>query len=95
MIRVILESSAGKVVEIGREGNEAYLCQSDESRFPLLSQLDNCSYDVFDHTDMPQLLTELHDLAPDDFDHIREIISLAVRCRDEPGNVLSFTPFLD
>ncbi len=95
MIRVILESSVAELAVVGRAGNEAFLCQSDKSRFPLLSQVDNVSYAVFGRSDMPQLVVELNSVAPKNGDHVAEIISLATRCRDEAGTILTFTPFTD
>jgi hypothetical protein len=94
MIRVILESSAGELAVVGREGNEAILCKSDESLFPLLSQVDTCSYAVFTRNDMPQLLSELNALSPQTNNHVREVITLACRCSGEPDTVLAFTPFV-
>jgi len=95
MIRVILESSLAELGVVGRAGNESFLCQSDKTRFPLLSQVDNVSYAVFGRTDMPQLAVELNSVATENGDHVAEIIALASRCRDEAGTVLTFTPFTD
>jgi hypothetical protein len=93
MIRVILESSAGELAVVGRQGNEAILCRSRESHFPLLSQVDTSSYAVFSRADMPQLLSELNAVSPEAEDHIREVIMLAHRCSAELDTVLTFTPF--
>lgn len=93
MIRVILESSTGEIAVVGREGNEAVICRSNESLFPLLSQVDTSSYAVFSRGDMPQLLLELNAISPEAQAHVREVIALACRCSTEPDTVLTFTPF--
>lgn len=93
MIRVILESSAGELAVVGCPGNEAVLCRSNESLFPLLSQVDTSSYAVFSRGDMPQLLSELNFLSPDADEHVREVIMLARRCNAEIDTILTFTPF--
>ena len=93
MFRVILESDVGVIAEVGQPGNEDLLCQSDESQFPLLSQIDRFSYSCFTD-DMVSLLAELARLeGSDEADHIHEVYDLAERCRDAKDTVLTFTPF--
>ena len=42
-----------------QENETVYLFKSNEQKFPLLSQIDGCSYTVFDADDMAQLIAEL------------------------------------
>ena len=93
MIRVILESPAGELAVVGHFGNEVFLCQSSETHFPLLSQVDNVSYAVFSRADMPELLSELKALPTEAVKCINEVIGLARRCHEEPETMLTFTPF--
>ena len=93
MIRVILESQTGVIAEAGWAGDEEYLCQSDESRFPQLSQVDNVSYTTFAQSDMATLLVELNSLGSGVDISILEVIALAKRCQKEAATFLSFTPF--
>lgn len=95
VIRVILELSSGVVAEAGHPDNENYLCQKDEVRFPLLSQVDSCSYAVFGPRDMPGLLAELGLLESEAAARVCDVIVLARRCQAESQTVLSFTPFDD
>lgn len=92
-IRVIFESPESATEEGGHSGNERYLCQSDESRFPVLSQVDQASYAVFSAADMNCLLSELDALGHESVSERREIARLAARCLNEKGATLTFTPF--
>lgn len=79
-------------------GNETVLIQDDESRFPMLAQLSDCSNDVFTRDDMVQVVSELQALEfstgdPEMKKHIRDVISIAEKCRDTPGTTLCFSPF--
>lgn len=99
MITIILENREGMVFHsVSFPGNEQYLIRDEEeTKFPLLSELDEFSYDVFSSTDMVELITELRQVretvAEADQTHIDEIIAMAFRCRDDKTLVLSFTPF--
>jgi hypothetical protein len=94
MIRVILESASAEIAVVDQNGNEAILCQSNEPRFPLLSQVDTFSYAVFNRDDMPQLLSELETVAMETENDLGEVISLAQRCLEEAGTTLAYTPFI-
>lgn len=97
MISIILENENNEpIAKCCRIGNERFLIRA-ESSFAKLSLLSECSYDVFASRDMPQLIDELMIIrkivSGEDQSHIDDIARLAVRCRDENGLVLSFTPF--
>lgn len=94
---IILEDATSRsLATISFPGNEGFLCQEDETIFPLLSRLDPSSYDTFSAAEMNDLLAELARLAPDPEEvrrHVEEIVVLADRCRKTAGTALTFTPF--
>ena len=97
MITAILETKDGEIIgRSGRPGNEQFLIRH-ESDFSKLSLLSDIDYDVFAKSDMVELIGELMALqktvGQQDQLHIDEIIKMAVRCRDEEGLTLTFTPF--
>ena len=94
-ITVILEHES----EITRIASHEYprLLFIDDTSLAHLSTLDDCSYDIFASSDMPQLIRELSTvrsgLSADDVPHIDKIIDLCERCSGLPGSTLAFTPF--
>ena len=99
MITVILEDHDGNELQrVACAGNEVVLFQQNPERFPLLSELDSCSYGCFSCDQMPDLLRELeraekHLAAPELSEHIRQIREMAEKCKFSLGATLSFTPF--
>lgn len=100
MITTLLYDQARKELARAEEPtNGSYLItqQVNDMRYPLLSQLDNCSYTVFDSSDMEQLINELELLKPnltqEQNTHVDQIIYLAHKCQDNMGYYLVFTPF--
>jgi hypothetical protein len=97
MFTIILESATfERLATLANHGN-AYLIR-DEAAFPLLGDLDDCSYDVFASHRMPALIAELRRVQdelqePGDVAHVDDIIALAERCAREPGTRLIFTPY--
>lgn len=88
------ESSRLKAVRF--RGNESLFVQFDEARYPLLSRLDETSYDTFGADQMDALLTEMASLRPKAADmaaHLEEVRGLAGQCLNMPGSTLTFTPF--
>jgi hypothetical protein len=99
MFTIILQSAVDDtwLATVAKPGNNAYLSR-DEAEFPLLGDLDDCSFDVFAPHRMPELIAELRRVQddlhePEDVAHVDEIIALAERCAREPGRYLIFTPF--
>ncbi len=97
MITAILETKDGEVIgRCGRAGNEHYLIRR-EPHFTKLSLLSEIDYDVFTKSDMAEMISELMALrkavSKQDQLHVNEIMKMAVRCRDEDGLTLTFTPF--
>ena len=98
MITSVLETTSDQLIEkCSKKGNERYLIQKNPN-YMLLSQLSEFDNDVFGKADMPILIEELtairRTLGPEDQAHIDDILRLSVRCRDEEGLTLAFTPFL-
>lgn len=96
MITVILESPGGELLaRCSMVGNERCLFREGET-FPLLSELDGASYDLFGSSQMSGLVQELT-LIREETEaarrHIDELIQLALRCGKQDGACLSFTPF--
>ena len=94
-ITVILEHGS----EIARIASHEYprLLFTDDTSLVHLSALDDCSYDIFASSDMPDLIQELSKvrsgLSANDLPHIDQIIALCERCSGIPGSTLAFTPF--
>lgn len=94
MITVILETSTDEeLARVAEQGNGRFLCQRDRQQFPLLSQVDECSFSIFGGADMVALIVELARIRGSSPGHIDEIILLAERCSQEQGTTLAFTPF--
>ncbi len=79
-------------------GNETFLIQSDDSRFPLLSDLADCAEDIHCESSLPKLSNELKELKKElnteqEIAHIDEIIKLTDQAILENKCIL-FTPFL-
>lgn len=95
---IILRDQAGReLARRAREGNERYLVR-DQKEFPILSELDMFSYDVFSQADAAQLHGELLALHRGldegaDRDHVKDLIELAFRAANTEGATLVFTPF--
>jgi len=98
VITAVLQDNIHQTLEIcSRAGNERYLLQSGDG-YRTLSELCQVDNAVFARSDMTGLIDELNvlrqGLNPADQEHVDEIIRLAMRCRDEDGLILAFTPFL-
>ena len=95
---VILEDSSDKeLARCSHAGNEKYLMRSGDA-YPILSQPDLHSYDVFSHSQATQLhvellslLAELHNA--EDREHVQELARLALRAANMKGATITFTPF--
>jgi hypothetical protein len=99
MVTIILQSAVDDtwLATAAKPGNNAYLSR-DEAAFPLLGEVDDCSYAVVGPEHIPELIAELRRVqdelvTPEDVAHVDEIIALAERCAREPGRYLIFTPF--
>jgi len=97
MFSIIWESETSYKLKVVTNQHNEFLMQAD-NQFMLLSELSNCSYDVFASSDMDQLTLELHLLKNKLTDnesilHVSEIIELAMQCKSRPGSRLIFTPF--
>lgn len=97
MMTVILEDNDhNEISRVSFPGNEQYLIRN-EATFSLLSQLSEVSYDVFSPPDMGRLISELEKLSENvseiEKSHIKDIINMACRCRDNATLTLTFTPF--
>ena len=82
------------------EGNEKYLLSLDNVSYPLLSELDENSYDVFSSKLAKSIHAELLNLrscigCKDAREHINELCRLAFKAANESGAMLVFTPFLE
>jgi hypothetical protein len=70
---------------------------TDDSNLFHLSELDDCSYDIFTASDMPDLIRELTTIRSGleriDAAQVDAVISLCKRCQATPGSTLAFTPF--
>lgn len=99
MIRIILEDNTGKEVkQLFARGNESIFFQADKTTFPLISEIDICSYSTYSHSDMKNLIKELNMIKgliihPENQRHIDDICVLASICAENKGWTLSFTPF--
>lgn len=84
---------------IGAESNREYLLlpNYDDPVYPLISELSDSDLDIFDSTDMTQLIIELEllkrNLTDEQKAHIDEIIRLAEICQENEDYTLGFTPF--
>ena len=99
MFTIILQNTKNDEIErVSAVGNELYLQQEDDTAFPYLSELSGSSYDVFDQSDMVNLIEELKKirkilLDDNNRQHIDKIIDLALHCMNSTGYKLCFTPF--
>ena len=94
----IIEDSAGQeIARCTRLGNERYLVRKDKN-FPLLSNLNLASYDVFSSGQASALRDELL-LLRDELDngkeraHVEELAQLAQTSSEIGGSTITFTPF--
>lgn len=101
MITIVLMNKDGKFLEeVWAFGNEHYLLllEHDNPKYPLISELTDCSTDVFSSERMPQLIVELEsfkaNLTEEQKTHINDIIRLAKICEVNKGYTLGFTPFI-
>lgn len=98
MLTVILEDKSGKeLLRFSRIGNERYLLR-EGADFPLLSQLDSSSYDVFSQTQAGQLHKELLSVLSSLRDggerqHVQDLAQLALRAANVAGARITVTPF--
>lgn len=98
MFTVILEDKSGKeLLRFGRIGNERYLVR-EGAEYPLLSQLDVSSYDVFSqaqagqlHKELLSVLSSLHDV--NERQHVQDLAQLALRAANVTGARITVTPF--
>jgi hypothetical protein len=98
MFTVILEDKSGKeLLRFSRIGNESYLLRQGRD-FPLLSQLDSSSYDVFSgeqagqlHKELLSLLGSLRDA--NERQHVQDLAQLALRAANVAGSRITVTPF--
>jgi len=101
MITVVLKNKLSRETDRAfSEGNEKYLLSLDSASYPLLSELDENSYDVFSseqaesiHSELLNLRSSIH--CKDAREHISELSRLAFRAANESGAMLVFTPFLE
>jgi hypothetical protein len=98
MFTIILQNSSGeKLKEIYQDGNDRYLMQ-EENDYNILSELSECSYDVFSSNDMEGLILELEQVKAklnhiNDISHVEKVIFLAKKCKELETGRLIFTPF--
>jgi hypothetical protein len=99
MFTIILKNKENDEIErVSLADNELYLQQEDEVEFPYLSELSGSSYDVFDHSDMNDLIAELKKIRSTLLDenhkmHVDKIIDLALCCMKTTEFRIYFTPF--
>jgi hypothetical protein len=98
MFTVILEdASTRELLRSSLLGNEKFLLRKGDE-FPILSQLDLSSYDVFSQSQASQLHRELNAvlLLVEDKEqraHLQELMRLAIRGSNTEGSRIVFTPF--
>ena len=98
MFTVILQDRTGKeLARHRREGNEKFLLRNDR-RFPILSQLDVASYDVFSQEQASLLHVELLEIYKGlvegaDRDHVADLLEMVFRASNLDGATITFTPF--
>ena len=96
---MIIEDKDGReLIRCSHPGNEHYLMRDDEEMFPLLSNLNLVSYDVFSSEQAVTLSQELHRAGealgnPSDREHIEELASLIETLGTLEGATITFTPF--
>jgi len=96
---VIIENAAGQEIErCWRIGSEDYLVQESEDDFPLLSNLNLASYDVFSSKqgialaeELLRLVGKVRDAADRSF--LERIAELAKLISVRGGWTITFTPF--
>lgn len=97
MFTIIFEKGRKKK-EVHTKDNGLYLCQSNQQKYHLLSQLDSEDIDVFSSLDMPLLIKELKEVSTTledaDLKHINDIILLAEECAKFKKSTLTFNPFI-
>ena len=96
---MIIEDEEGReLVRRSHSGNENYLMRDDEEQFPLLSNLNLASYDVFSCKQAPTLSRELRLVgsgldSADDRDHSEDLAHLVETLGAIEGATITFTPF--
>ena len=96
---VVIEDAAGQEIErCWRLGNENYLLQKSEDEFPLLSNLNLASYDVFGSMqgkalsdELSRLVCKIRDEA--DRTYLERIAEMAKLISAKEGWTITFTPF--
>lgn len=98
-ISVIIEDQSKLEIErCWRLGNDEYLLQQSDDEFPLLSNLNLYSYDVFGSMQGESLSEELMKVAnsarnPADRMHLERIAQMANLIAKKEGWTITFTPF--
>jgi len=95
---IIRDENQCEVERYTRAGNEAYLMQTCEKSYPLLSELDTNSYDVFSHEDSAVLINEIMSVAANLTDmsaqaYLKRVCNMLEMVVDRSGWTITFTPF--
>lgn len=99
MIKIIVEDAYGEILsEVVFKDGERVLLGKDHKEYPLLSNLDDTSYDTFHRNDSAQLMREFETLISRYKNTIfesklKEIILLLDLLNLNKGSVITFTPF--
>lgn len=99
MITVILLNGLDEEIErVYSNGNEKYLFGLNSDIYPMLSQLDDNSYDVFSGDNARRVYKELLILTKninciECQKHLNELCRLAKIATNDKGKILMFTPF--
>ena len=84
--------------EVIKKGNESFLWQDDENRYPMLSEVTTFDIETFFPEEMHDLIQELISVRKSlkdksEIHHIEEIISLCKICQERNEGQITFNPF--
>ena len=100
-IKYLISDKKGGIAycsEVIKNGNESFLWQDDEEKYPMLSEVTTFDIETFFPEEMKELVQELTAVKKTLKDkleilHIEEIISLCKKCQDKNEGQIVFNPF--
>ena len=101
MVEVTVRDKDRRIVgRAFQKGNERVFLDLCSEKYPLLSNIDSDSYDVFDQSDASNLILELKKVCAErtheNFrDHIDAVIKLLVILANTEGATVTFSPFAE
>lgn len=100
-IKYLVSDKKGSIThcsEVIKNGNESFLWQDDEDKYPILSEVTTFDIETFFPEEMNDLIQELINVKKElkdeeNVNHINKIIGLCQKCQERNEGQIVFNPF--